>query len=1192
MPKESDGMMRFRIPILFLLLILMPVSSVWAAKIFFADSFVDSDGKRPPNWEFNTTDGKFWMVQNGWLESGNGEDLISSDGYSYGLINVNGTDKWTDYALSCRFWMHQPDGAVGLLGRWTDERNHYTAILEIYEGRRVLKLTKTIRGKETVLNSVVVDTEAADLPKIESGSEKTPINMSMSFIGSKITVSLAGQDFITARDVDLLTGTAGVIQRYNEISFDDVIVVSTESGSVDASAIEATYHVKLGQNLTTAQFQTLSGQLGRGGFGSYMIHPDGNGLSIYAGCFASQTEADKYAKMLSDAGIETQGVVSQKRGPVAGGAGEGVFRVKVRETNRIYEARSLMESLKQNGFPAVISSEGDVYNVYVGEFKTRREATEMHLRMVSEGYSFAEIVDTSRRATKVIESTPAAQDTNKSKSLIPEGLQGDPQWALLTPTQRDKVMETIMFERASRADSKSDKEIAELKKRVDALDSNQKVIFNKIQSAEEEKVRTEESVRKILEQMQRAENAEDYNKALELVEELKKVQPNSSIAMMKEQRYRHILSGTWEGEDQFQQKKQQEVAQLISEAKMRENNKEYSVAQRLWEGVIEKDPTDKEKVAMAQEAIARIGKQMKQQTDSENAQAAQSQRNMYMIIGGMSVFLVAAVIILFLLGRARHRQMMNTMEEMANSSLQDLSRRAQVLGSSSPIGGSSIDFRSRESSMLGQSEPSDSEFVIPETEMQAQGYGMVEETSPGFSISEELISGEQTMPSVDDYPIPQGAVPPTPSVMPQAPPQKQMPPRTPRQALPEVTPAERTSESTGDFLAAMGAAPQPRRPAVGIPAPPPMASSSSEIDLPFDNLDDLDIGLQQPIPEMAPYMEPVVDEPSTVRNAPMDTTADNEEIVFSFEEETAPAASSPPPSRPMPMPQPIPGSEEITDLVDVDTISLDGVDLGIDLTPQVGGYSQPASSDGEIQIDFEDSNARNRDEVFPSELTSPQMTFAKVEPVNVPSADALFESFDMMSGMSGPSGKELFRLGFDQDKPGVAPSGWSGSPTSYATLTVVPSPDGSGGNCLRFKKTEGAGPTSFAYTFPSVGGRVCIEFDLRCDHKNKHLLGFYIEKDGDFRRSVHTVIQCTDPEKPAHLRVFTKPTAYTLGTWRRIKYVIDLPEGTVDGYVDGEPVADNVRMATKADSLNTLKIRDNTETVGTLYINNLTISAV
>jgi hypothetical protein len=180
---------------------------------------------------------------------------------------------------------------------------------------------------------------------------------------------------------------------------------------------------------------------------------------------------------------------------------------------------------------------------------------------------------------------------------------------------------------------------------------------------------------------------------------------------------------------------------------------------------------------------------------------------------------------------------------------------------------------------------------------------------------------------------------------------------------------------------------------------------------------------------------------------------------------------------------------------------------------------------------------------------------------------------------------------FSRDPVGQMPKGWTGENNTYAALEVISDPDNTSRKCMLFKKTSGDGPTGFACTFPDVWGKLNVEFDFRCDNKNKQLLGLYLEKDGDFRRSIHTVIQSAGSDQPSFLRLFTRPTAYQLRTWRHIRYVVDLPAGVVDGYVDGQLVAEGIPMGIRTDSLNTLSIRDSSETVGSLYVANLVISA-
>lgn len=186
----------------------------------------------------------------------------------------------------------------------------------------------------------------------------------------------------------------------------------------------------------------------------------------------------------------------------------------------------------------------------------------------------------------------------------------------------------------------------------------------------------------------------------------------------------------------------------------------------------------------------------------------------------------------------------------------------------------------------------------------------------------------------------------------------------------------------------------------------------------------------------------------------------------------------------------------------------------------------------------------------------------------------------------------VFRQDFDEEQLGSQPAKWEGQ-YDYATLTVVERQGDSGsGRCMRFEKPSGSGSAFFSCKFPNASGRVVIEFDLRCDNKNKYLLGFYIEQDADFRQSIHTVVHrdIANAEKVS-LRLQNEPTPYELGEWVHVRFLVDLPRSLVDGYVNDKPVAVGVRLASRPKFINTLSIRDNLATEGILMIDNIEIYA-
>jgi hypothetical protein len=191
---------------------------------------------------------------------------------------------------------------------------------------------------------------------------------------------------------------------------------------------------------------------------------------------------------------------------------------------------------------------------------------------------------------------------------------------------------------------------------------------------------------------------------------------------------------------------------------------------------------------------------------------------------------------------------------------------------------------------------------------------------------------------------------------------------------------------------------------------------------------------------------------------------------------------------------------------------------------------------------------------------------------------------------SDPGRGVIFQQNFDEEAPEEQPSAWGGE-YEYATLTVDRSIAASNtGQSLKFEKRTGAGSASYVCRFPKASGQVRIEFDIRCDDKNKYLLGFYIEKDEDFKQSIHTIIHRMDSKSTPSLRVQGEPVPYEFGTWRHMTYELNLQAGMVTAYVDGEQVIKDARLPTAPSYVNTLSIRDNLATTGVLYLDNITVT--
>lgn len=189
-------------------------------------------------------------------------------------------------------------------------------------------------------------------------------------------------------------------------------------------------------------------------------------------------------------------------------------------------------------------------------------------------------------------------------------------------------------------------------------------------------------------------------------------------------------------------------------------------------------------------------------------------------------------------------------------------------------------------------------------------------------------------------------------------------------------------------------------------------------------------------------------------------------------------------------------------------------------------------------------------------------------------------------------GSAAFQQSFDDEPVGSMPKGWIGE-YAHATLEVEDAVTATNsGKAIKFEKQSGTASTHYRCKFNEARGRIAVEFDIRCDSKNKYFLGVYIESDEDFRKAVHTVIHTTEDGTSAALRLQGESVPYQLGTWAHIKYILNLTDSSVDAFVNNQSVVKGARIPGTPEIMNTISIRDNPATTALLYIDNIKISAV
>lgn len=309
-----------------------------------------------------------------------------------------------------------------------------------------------------------------------------------------------------------------------------------------------------------------------------------------------------------------------------------------------------------------------------------------------------------------------------------------------------------------------------------------------------------------------------------------------------------------------------------------------------------------------------------------------------------------------------------------------------------------------------------------------------------------------------------------------------------------------------------------------------------------------------PAPAPAPA-EPVQEESDTVSFANFD---------FGTQDEPTPAPAAPP------APEPAPVAEDEPFTLNLEEIA------GETPVPQEAPAAPTSALDADLESLLRGTfpGAPADAEESPLESATPGLGVEELAPAGAP---------------AGSTSRVVFEQTFEHQAEGSVPEGWSGE-YDYASLTVERLDEAGHTQCLCFHKPEGTGSATYHLKFPQAQGLVTAEFDIRCDQKNKFLLGVYFEKDEDFKQSVHTIVHQLDPNAPAALRLQGNAAPYDMATWRRVRFEVNLHEGTVDAWLDNEQVAAGVALPSNPAYLNTISIRDNLATTGTLLLDNIRIS--
>ena len=197
-----------------------------AGAILYSDTFTAPDRIRPANWKILGTDlSDYWYIFENQFTTGNGDNLPGFDGYSYAVLQVPGSEMWTDYSIQCSFWLRQANGQAILIARWKDKDNHYEGVFESSNGQRYLRIQRMLNGQRKLLKMLKNGDDGIFIPPLENAQSAADTEtMKFTVSGSRLKLSLADQIHLEAEDASLKAGTAGLGEWYYFIFFDNVIV--------------------------------------------------------------------------------------------------------------------------------------------------------------------------------------------------------------------------------------------------------------------------------------------------------------------------------------------------------------------------------------------------------------------------------------------------------------------------------------------------------------------------------------------------------------------------------------------------------------------------------------------------------------------------------------------------------------------------------------------------------------------------------------------------------------------------------------------------------------------------------------------------------------------------------------------------------------------------------------------------------
>ncbi len=1123
-------------------------SFLLAQKVLYSDTFTGVNGQRPQNWRIiDAPEQEYWYLQDGQFATGNGDNLIIPGGHSYAVVTVPGSEQWSNYVVECTAWMSQRNGRVILVGRWLDKNNHYQGVLECYEGKRLIKIVRVQNGEQTMLTRAV-DGEGVVLPAIESSTGPSNSKyFKLVFFNDEISFTYDTVS-ITAKDSIFTKGTAGLGQWYNFVFFDSFVVKeATTTAAIAKPSVSAvaTPSTKVEEKVATPQPGVVE--------------------AVYQLVVASDVD-QQIAQNLRDQ-LQNWGYVPVEVKKTADNKYEvllGAFLTE-EEANR---AKNIMEKdgliisrvVYVGGKSAIALQEKQaepekrLYQVLIQEFADERSATQLKLQMENEGFVALEILPEGGKYKVLAGQFVQESEANKfAQYLKNEGYVS----AQIVATRVRPTMEVAAVPPPS------------------SVVGGPAIVATPAPVAIPEEVKqmtewqrlSEEERRRVMEAIQREYAVRGGSALAQEIEDLR-----AQLRQLTNEQKTIVQTVRQKFEEQENLKRQ--VSKLLMDVDRAIDSQRWEEALALLVEVERMDPTNakidlkRRAVEMGRKNVKFEGQDFLEEKFKKEIAQARSSAEEYERMGNFLAAISSWEIVKSKtdptsidyqeaarkIGELKDKQRALQMQEQAKT------KRLEMIGYVAV--GLIVAMLIVVMLVMWRTKKRDRELLRQVQEIALKplmelGEGrqleLPEKTSP-VETEPKFTPAATTTPSTTVATAPSAAVKEelesvfaekTPSV-------------EERQAMPSAATGKEKQEAPGEMF---------------VTAEEELFAEANPSKPKAEEVEEL-IGEIPLVKEAEPVKASIQAEEEIV-------IGDLDTLFAETEQVKSPAEKT---------------TEEIPELVSLDSLMAPEIktDISTQETKQV--QITPEIVEPQIITERKPAEVKEKEVVSPAlEPATSSLDKEKTEIISMPSPEIQKEVAPKPEAPLAKvvEGRQIiFEQNFDDEVVGQPPKGWANR-YDYATLVVTdetPAPNST--HCLKYEKKSGAGSAFYSCRFPDARGTVQIEFDLRCDEKNKYLLGVYIEKDGDFRQSIHTIIHRTEAQTAPSLRIHGEPVPYLFGTWRRIRYIIDLNEGTVDGFIDDKLVANRGRLSNNPRVLNTISIRDNLATTGVLKIDNIRITCL